>query len=60
MPIVKLKKGIELLESNQVLELHVTDRGALNDLPAWSKNAGHTILKTAQDDKLIKFWIKKK
>lgn len=25
MPIVKLKKGIELLESNQVLELHVTD-----------------------------------
>jgi TusA-related sulfurtransferase len=48
------------LESNQVLELHVTDRGALNDLPAWSKNAGHTILKTEQDDKLIKFWIKKK
>ncbi len=60
MPIVKLKKGIDLLESNQVLELHVTDRGALNDLPAWSKNAGHTILKTEQDDKLIKFWIKKK
>jgi CoA-disulfide reductase len=60
MPIVKLKKGIELLESSQVLELHVTDRGALNDLPAWSKNAGHTILKTEQDDKLIKFWIKKK
>jgi CoA-disulfide reductase len=60
MPIVKLKKGIELLDSNQVLELHVTDRGALNDLPAWSKNAGHTILKTEQDDKLIKFWIKKK
>jgi CoA-disulfide reductase len=60
MPIVKLKKGIELLDSNQVLELRVTDRGALNDLPAWSKNAGHTILKTEQDDKLIKFWIKKK
>jgi TusA-related sulfurtransferase/rhodanese-related sulfurtransferase len=60
MPIVKLKKGIELLESNQVLELHVTDRGAINDLPAWSKNAEHTILKTEQDDKLIKFWIKKK
>lgn len=60
MPIVKLKKGIEVLESGQVLELHVTDKGALNDLPAWSKNAGHTILKMEQDDKLIKFWIKKK
>ncbi|MDF2858489.1 MAG: CoA-disulfide reductase, partial [Neobacillus sp.] len=60
MPIVKLKKGIDSLESGQVIELHVTDRGALNDLPAWSKNAGHTILNTEQDDKLIKFWIKKK
>lgn len=60
MPIVKLKKGIESIESGQVLELHVTDRGALNDLPAWSQNAGHAILKTEQDDKVIKFWVQKK
>ncbi|MEH7356111.1 FAD-dependent oxidoreductase, partial [Neobacillus drentensis] len=60
MPIVKLKKGIELLESGQVLEIHVTDKGSLNDLPAWAKSAGHTILKTEQIDKIIKFWIKKK
>ncbi|MGJ7910104.1 CoA-disulfide reductase [Neobacillus sp. LXY-1] len=60
MPIIKLKKGIESLESGQVIELHVTDRGALNDLPAWSKNAGHTLLKTEQDEKVIKFWIEKK
>jgi CoA-disulfide reductase len=60
MPIIKLKKGIEILESGQVIELHVTDKGALNDLPAWSKNAGHTLLKTEQDGKIIKFWIKKK
>jgi CoA-disulfide reductase len=60
MPIIKLKKGIDSLESGQVIELHVTDRGALNDLPAWSKNAGHTLLKTEQDEKIIKFWIKKK
>ncbi len=60
MPIVKLKKGIETIESNQILELHATDRGTLNDLPAWSKNAGHTIVKTEQDGPVIKFWIKKK
>ena len=60
MPIIKLKKGIDSLESGQVIELHVTDRGTLNDLPAWSKNAGHTLLKTEQDEKVIKFWIKKK
>jgi CoA-disulfide reductase len=60
MPIIKLKKGIDSLESGQVIELHVTDRGALNDLPAWSKNAGHSILKTEEDEQVIKFWIKKK
>ncbi|MDQ0230712.1 CoA-disulfide reductase [Metabacillus malikii] len=60
MPIVKLKQGIDLLQSNQVLELHVTDKGALNDLPAWTKNAGHELIKTEQEGSLIKFWIKKK
>jgi len=59
MPIIKLKKGIETLESGQVLELHATDKGVLNDLPAWSRNAGHTILQTEQNANVIKFWIKK-
>ncbi|MFC4798278.1 CoA-disulfide reductase [Neobacillus sp. GCM10023253] len=59
MPIIKLKKGLDSLESGQVLELHVTDKGALNDLPAWSKNAGHTILRTEIDKNMIKFWIEK-
>ena len=60
MPIVKLKKGIDGIESNQILELHATDRGTLSDLPAWSQNAGHDILKTEQVGPVIKFWIKKK
>ncbi|HEO8418903.1 sulfurtransferase TusA family protein [Niallia sp. FSL W8-0635] len=55
MPIVKLKKAIEQLDSGQILEIHVTDKGALNDLPAWSKNAGHILLKTKQEEKVIKF-----
>ena len=60
MPIVKLKKGIDGIESNQILERHATDRGTLSDLPAWSQNAGHDILKTEQEGPVIKFWIKKK
>ncbi|WP_180316792.1 CoA-disulfide reductase [Cytobacillus eiseniae] len=60
MPIVKLKKGIETLNSGQVLELHATDQGTLSDLPAWANKTGHTLLKTEQEDRVIKFWIKKK
>lgn len=54
MPVVKLKKGMEILESGQVLELHATDRGTLNDFPAWAKNGGHTILRTIQGSKKIR------
>ncbi|MCM3570753.1 CoA-disulfide reductase [Neobacillus mesonae] len=59
MPVIKLKKGLDTLKSGQILELYVTDKGALNDLPAWAKNAGHTILKTEIEKNLIKFWIEK-
>ncbi|PLS04745.1 CoA-disulfide reductase [Neobacillus cucumis] len=59
LPIIRLKKGLDSLESGQVLELHVTDKGALNDLPAWSRNADHTILKTEIEKSMIKFWIEK-
>jgi CoA-disulfide reductase len=60
MPIEKLKAGINAIESEQVLEIHATDRGTLNELPDWSGKEGHEILKSEQDGKVIKFWIKKK
>lgn len=60
MPIVRLRKAIESIESDQILEIHATDRGMLNDLPAWANNAGHTILKSEQDGPVIKFWVRKK
>jgi NADPH-dependent 2,4-dienoyl-CoA reductase/sulfur reductase-like enzyme/TusA-related sulfurtransferase/rhodanese-related sulfurtransferase len=60
MPIIKLKKGIDSIGSGRVIELQATDKGALNDLPAWARNAGHTILNTEQDGPLIKFWVQKK
>ncbi|MBM4764650.1 CoA-disulfide reductase [Bacillus sp. B15-48] len=60
MPIIKLKNAIDSIESGQIIELHATDKGVLNDLPAWAKTAGHIILKTEQKNSLIKFWVKRK
>ena len=45
MPIVKTKKAMNELESGQILEIHVTDKGAKNDLNAWAKSGGHEFLK---------------
>jgi tRNA 2-thiouridine synthesizing protein A len=59
MPIVKTKKAIGELESGQILEVHSTDKGAKNDLSAWTKSGGHELLNHIEEDGVLKFWIKK-
>lgn len=59
MPIVRTKKAMDTLESGQVLEVQVTDKGALADLPAWANAAGHTILEHKEDADVLTFYIKK-
>ncbi|MED1412262.1 MULTISPECIES: sulfurtransferase TusA family protein [Bacillus] len=59
MPIVKTKKAMETLQSGEVLEVHLTDKGAIKDIPAWSKTGGHEVLKHTEEEGELKFWIKK-
>ena len=57
MPIVKVSKGIKEVEIGQVIEAHTTDPGALTDFPALANTSGNEILKTDQQDDVIKFMI---
>jgi tRNA 2-thiouridine synthesizing protein A len=59
MPIVKTKKAIEELNAGEILEIHATDKGAKNDLAAWTKSGGHELVKDTEEDGVLKFWIKK-
>ena len=59
MPIVRTKKAINTMETGQILEIHATDKGAKNDLVAWTKSSGHVLLETAEENGVFKFWIKK-
>ncbi|MGE6487724.1 sulfurtransferase TusA family protein [Paenisporosarcina sp. NPDC076898] len=59
MPIVKTRKSMKELESGQVLEIHTTDKGAVNDLTAWAKSGGHEMLQHLEENDVLKFWIKK-
>ncbi len=59
MPVVKVSKGIKEVEVGQIIEAQTTDPGSLSDFPAWDKTSGNEILKTEQEDKLIKFFIKR-
>jgi len=53
------KKAVDAIESGQVLEVHVTDKGAVADIPAWAASGGHTILEHTEEDGILKFWIQK-
>ena len=59
MPVVKVSKGIKEVEVGEVIEALTTDPGSLSDFPAWAKTSGNEIVKTEQEDKLIKFYIKR-
>ena len=59
MPVVKVSKGINEVEIGQVIEAVTTDPGALADFPAWARTSGNEILKTDQDNGVIKFYIKR-
>ena len=59
MPVVKVSKGIKEVEVGQIIEAQTTDPGSMTDFPAWAKTSGHEIVKTEQEDKLIRFYIKR-
>lgn len=59
MPIVRTKVAISELEKGQVLEVHTTDKGARNDIPAWAKSGGHELLKHEEENDVLKFWVRK-
>ncbi len=59
MPIVKTKKAIDTIQSGEVLEVFVTDKGALNDFAAWAKAGGHTILEQKEEAGVLTFYILK-
>jgi tRNA 2-thiouridine synthesizing protein A len=58
-PVIKVSKGIKEIAVGQILEAITTDPGALSDFPAWARTSGNEILKTEQEDGLIKFLIKR-
>lgn len=59
MPLVKTKKAMDSLQSGQVLEVRVTDKGAKNDLAAWAKSGGHTLLEIKEEEGVLRFFIRK-
>ena len=59
MPIVRTKKAMDTIHSSEVLEVQVTDKGALNDFKARAAAGGHTIVEQKEEADVLYFYIQK-
>ncbi len=59
MPVIKTKKAIEEIESGQILRIEATDKGSLNDMPAFARRTGNEIVESSEKDGVFIFYIKK-
>jgi len=50
MPVIKTQNRIAELDEGDTLEVHCTDPGALNDIPAWCRINGHLVKETSEND----------
>ncbi|MEX2462636.1 MAG: sulfurtransferase TusA family protein [Paenibacillaceae bacterium] len=59
MPIVKAKKALDGLQSGQIMEVHSTDKGSVNDFQAWVKQTKHELIKYEEIHGVYTFYVRK-
>lgn len=59
LPIVKAKKGIDSLESGQIMVLQTTDKGSMKDFQAWVHQTKHELIDAKEEDGVFTFTVKK-
>ena len=54
MPVIRVQNKVADLVPGDTVEVVCTDRGALNDIPAWARINGHKLVTTAErDDEVV-------
>jgi tRNA 2-thiouridine synthesizing protein A len=60
LPVLRTKKALNELASGQVLKILATDPGSVNDMQAFSRQTGHALLSSSEEDGAFIFYMKKK
>lgn len=53
MPVIKTQDRVEELQHGDLLEVHCTDPGALNDVTAWCRINGHKVIDARKDERQV-------
>lgn len=59
LPIVRAKKGIDSMESGQIMELQTTDKGAMKDFQAWVNQTKHELIDVKEENGVFTFRVRK-
>jgi len=59
MPIIETSRKIKDLEIGQVLEVHSTDNGILEDMPAWCRQTGQEFIRAEEEGEIIKVFVRR-
>lgn len=57
MPLLKARQAMNHLPENGLLHVKASDPGALRDIPAWLRQAGHQLVHQSEEDGVLHFWI---
>ena len=60
LPILRAKKLLNEMKSGDVLRIFATDPGSQKDFQAFSRQTGHELLSSTQNDKEFEFVLKRK
>ncbi len=60
LPILRAKKSLNEMKSGDILRIVATDPGSQKDFQAFSRQTGHELLSSAQNDKEFEFFLKRK
>lgn len=60
MPVLLARKGIDEIDSGQVMRIESTDAGSKSDIPSWTRDMGHELLTSETEGPVFAYNIRKK
>ncbi len=60
MPVIKVRKILQSLKPGEIILVLADDPGAKRDFPAFCAQTGDEIIKSEEENGVLKFYIKKK
>jgi tRNA 2-thiouridine synthesizing protein A len=58
MPVIKTQNQVAEMQPGDEIEVICTDPGALNDIPAWARINGHSVIETVQGEDEIRITVR--